>query len=113
MSVNGGLVEIGETLAETAQRELWEKVGVRGRVIKLLGIFDSRLWHSQTKAQLFHAIFQVEMVGDSPAPSPEALDVGFFAGDNLPPLAAGHDVRVPLLFQLVRGEIPAPYFDAP
>lgn len=112
-AVPGGLCEVGETLAETAQRELWEEVGVRGRVIQLLGIFDSRLCHSHTKAQLFHVIFQTELVSGSPAPSAEALDVQFFAEDNLPELAAGHAMRVPLLFKLVRGAIAPPYFDVP
>ena len=38
----GGFVEIGETLAETAVRELWEEVGIRGKASRLLGVFDSR-----------------------------------------------------------------------
>ena len=56
-AVPGGLVEVGETLAEAAQRELWEEMGVEGKITKLLGIFDSRLWRSKTKAHLYHAIF--------------------------------------------------------
>jgi 8-oxo-dGTP pyrophosphatase MutT (NUDIX family) len=110
-AVPGGLTEVGETLAETAVRELWEEVGVRGRITRLLGIFDSRLWSSRTKAHLFHTIFQVEMLQGIPAPSPEALDVGFFGENDLPELSPGHIKRVPLLFQLVRGQVPAPYFD--
>ncbi|MBI4673610.1 MAG: NUDIX hydrolase N-terminal domain-containing protein [Chloroflexi bacterium] len=112
-AVPGGLTEVGETLAETAQRELWEEVGVRGRVIQLLGIFDSRRWSSRTKAHLFHTIFQVERIGGTPAPSAEALDVRFFGEDNLPELAPGHTLRVPLLFKLARGEMSIPYFDTP
>jgi 8-oxo-dGTP pyrophosphatase MutT (NUDIX family) len=107
----GGLVEVGETLGEAAGRELWEEAGIRGRVCQLLGIFDSRLWHSQTKAQLYHAIFLVESDDSSLAPGPEALDIAFFREDELPGLSPGHHLRVPFVFRLLRGEVPGPYFD--
>jgi ADP-ribose pyrophosphatase YjhB (NUDIX family) len=112
-AVPGGLVEVGETLAEAAQRELWEETGVRGQVTKLLGIFDSRLWHSKTKAHLYHAILLAEAPDLMPKTSIEATEVAFFGENNLPELSHGHHHRVPLLFKILHGEIPAPYFDMP
>jgi hypothetical protein len=41
----------------------------------------------------------------------ETLDVGFFEENRLPPLHRGHDLRVPMVFQMLRGEVPIPYFD--
>ncbi|MBI3943914.1 MAG: NUDIX hydrolase N-terminal domain-containing protein [Chloroflexi bacterium] len=109
----GGLVDIGETLAEAALRELWEEVYLRGTISTLLGIFDSRFWRSRSKTQMNHFIFQVE-IGDSlPAPSPEAPEVDFFAESELPELSPGHDARVPIVFKLLRRELPLPYFDFP
>lgn len=98
----GGLVEVGETLAEAAERELKEEVGIAGRAIRLLGIFDSRRCQSRTMAQLYHAVFQVEADHPEPATSWEATEVGFFAEDELPPLSAGHHKRVPRVFALAR-----------
>jgi ADP-ribose pyrophosphatase YjhB (NUDIX family) len=116
----GGLVEVGETPAESAERELWEESGIHGHAARLLGIFDSRRWYTKTRMQLYHLLFEVESdeiptlhsrSGESHESFHETLDVGFFFEDNLPPLHPGHDRRVPLLFQMLRSEVPLPYFD--
>ena len=107
----GGLVEVGETLAEAAQRELWEEANVKGKATRLLGIWDSRFTGSQMKAQAYAAVFLVE-AEDEPQPGPETTAAGFFAGHELPELHGGHQVRVPLVFKLHRGEVSVPYFDS-
>ena len=112
-AVPGGLVEVGETLAEAAIRELWEETGISAQAKKLIGIFDSRLCHSKTKAHLFHVIFLAETANLMPKTSAEATEIGFFGENELPELSYGHQYRIPLLFKILRGEIPAPYFDAP
>ncbi|MBN2500875.1 MAG: NUDIX hydrolase N-terminal domain-containing protein [Anaerolineales bacterium] len=112
-AIPGGLVEVGDTLSSAACRELEEEAGLRGVAVRLLGIFDSRIWKSGLKHQLFHSIFEVEVPADQqPQVCPETLANGFFAEDELPPLSPGHDLRLPLLFKIERGEVPAPYFDA-
>ncbi len=109
-AIPGGAVEVGETPAAGAVRELFEEVGMRGRATRLLAVFDSRKWQSPFRHHLNHFAFLCES-DDLPQTSPEALDVGFFAEDDLPPLSQGHHLRIPMLFKLYRGEIPAPYFD--
>ena len=107
----GGLVEVGETLAEAAQRELFEEANVRGKATRLLGIWDSRFTGSQMKAQGYHVAFLVE-TGDEPQPGPETTAVGFFTEHELPELHGGHQVKVPMAFKLYREEVPVPYFDS-
>lgn len=106
----GGLVDVGETLAEGAVRELWEEAGVRGSAIRLLGIWDSRIDGSLVKSHMFAVCFEVD-IGDSvPSAGPEARDVGFFDESDLPLLAPGHDVVIPVVFRLRRAG-GAPWFD--
>lgn len=112
-AIPGGAVEINETPAETAVRELWEEVQVRGQVTQFLGFFDSRLWGSHLKVHLIHHVFMGELMEGEPQTTEEAQAVGFFAEEELPPLAPGHLERVPVIFKLFRGELPLPYFDKP
>ena len=110
-AIPGGLVEVGETAAEAARRELFEEAGIHSEITRLLGVFDSRVWRSKTSMQLFHFVFQVEADDPTPHTSSEALDVGYFAGDNLPPLSSGHHLRVPFFFKQLHGDAPIPFFD--
>ena len=108
----GGATEVGETWAESVERELREETGVQGTATKLLGVFDSRLWRSHAKQQIYVGVWLVE-IGDqqSPIAGPETTGVGFFTEDNLPDLSPGHKKRVPTVFKLVRGKLSIPYFD--
>ena len=109
-AVPGGGNDVGNTLAETALKELEEETGLQGTVKRLLGIFDSRLWGSKLKNQIYHVIFEVTAEG-KPQKTIEALDYGFFGKDELPPLSPGHDLRVPFLFDLLQDERRIPYYD--
>ncbi len=109
----GGITDPGETLAETARRELWEEAGIDGRVTQLLGLFDSRLWHSAKRIHFYHAVFLIEADDPEPRPSPEVSAAAYFGADELPPLSPGHHLRAPFVFRQLRGEAPLPYFDPP
>lgn len=106
----GGLAEIGQSMSEAALRELWEEAGLRGRAIRLLGVFDGRLWASQEKVHMIHFVFLIECDELTPTPGIEALDTRFFSQDALPvDMHAGHERRVPKCFELFNQQ--AAYFD--
>ena len=108
----GGGTEVGETWAQSVERELHEEAGVEGTATKLLGVFDLRLWGSRVKYHVYCSVWLVELHDDqTPVAGPETAGVGFFSEDDLPDLSPGHARRVPLVFELARGDVPAPYFD--
>ncbi len=99
----GGVAEIGETPAEAALRELWEEAGLRGEVIRLLGVFDSRLWGSRSRVHLLGLVFLVECDDLVAVPGSEMLEARFFAPESLPAeMSGGHKRWVPVCIELAR-----------
>ena len=63
----GGATDVGETWAQSAERELFEGTGVSGTSIRLLGVFDSRLWGSRAKHHYYASVWLVEISdGENP-----------------------------------------------
>ncbi len=104
----GGLTEVGETWAESAQRELLEEAGVRGNATKLLAVFDRSA--PKTGQHLYIAVFLVEVPADEEPKhdGAETTDVGFFPVDDLPNVGATS--MIPTVVKLAHGGMPAPYF---
>jgi 8-oxo-dGTP pyrophosphatase MutT (NUDIX family) len=117
----GGLLEVGESPAQGAERELWEEAGIRGRSVRMLAVYDTRFWPARTSMQLCIAQFLMEADGEPGLHSglegarssfAETLDVGFFAQDQMPELHVGFDRRVPMAFQQYRQVSSPTYFDS-
>lgn len=107
----GGITDPGETLAETAVRELQEESGIDGNAVQLMGIFDSRHWHSAKKIHFYHAVFLIEATNKTPHPNAEVHAAKYFTENELPPLSPGHHLRVPFVLRQLRGAESIPYFD--
>ena len=107
----GGMVEVGETAAQAAEREMWEETGVRVRAERLLGVYDNRAYSGYAPFQLYNVGFMCSHVSGTPHPTSEALDVGYFPEDALPPLTRGHRIRLPQVFAWQRGERTEPHFE--
>ncbi|MGL4610939.1 MAG: NUDIX domain-containing protein [Trueperaceae bacterium] len=108
----GGLVEVGETLAEAAVCEAKEEAGINVKAVKLMAVFDSRLWGTVSMAQLYHVHFLCKLVSGTLTTSNEVTDVAWFTEGNTVELQAGLKDWLPILFKVYRGEI-EPYFDSP
>lgn len=107
----GGLVNVGESWSDGCIRELYEEAGVKGDIVRLLGLFDSRRWGCRRRLQLYSAVFEVSIDSSKPSPGPEASDVRFYKESELPKLSPGHVDRVPFLFQIRSNEANVPYYD--
>ena len=111
----GGALEVGETPAEGAAREVLEETGVVCEITALVGIFDSRLCGTLSRHHLYQFCFLGKPVEGTEQVDAthrlEVLDAGWFPETNLPKdIDPGHIGRIPIAFKVWRGEIPA-YFD--
>jgi ADP-ribose pyrophosphatase YjhB (NUDIX family) len=112
----GGALEVGETPAEGVVREVLEETGVRTQAIALVGIFDSRWVHLETRHHLYLiTLLCTPLDSDEAGPSShanEVLELGWFAEDALPePMHPGTITRLGHAYHVWREGGPA-YFDS-
>jgi ADP-ribose pyrophosphatase YjhB (NUDIX family) len=97
--------------AEAAIREAKEEINVDIRLIRPLGIFDSRRWHTRTKAHMYHVMFLAEIIKGEPSFSHEVTELGWFKEDALPKLHYSLVETMPILFKQLKNDKAVPYFD--
>lgn len=88
-SMPGGAMELGESIAECAIREVWEETGVRSAAATPFAIYSGPEY-TYTNVfgdtyQLFVIAFELTDWGGQVVPDPEeAVEAGFFPPDALP-----------------------------
>lgn len=97
-SMPGGYVDRGELVETAAAREVEEEAGLIVEIEELIGLF------SDVGNPVVVAAYAATEVGGVLAPGPESLDVGFFALDDLPPLAFARDEQILKRWQHIRNQ---------
>ena len=95
----GGAMDLGESVADAAVREVEEETGVRVEVTGLVGIYtDPRhviLYTSNGEVrQEFSVVFTARPVGGTPTPSDESREVHWVAPDTIPRLQMDRSMRM-------------------
>lgn len=83
-----GYVDAGEVLEDAARREVLEETGVTVRLDRLLGAY------SEPGSPVVFIAYASTITDGDPVPGHEALEVGMFAPDALPPFPFPHDDAV-------------------
>ncbi len=83
----GGQMEPGESAEECCLRELWEETGLRGRVLRLIGLYsDPDMLLAYPDGNRFHLVslsFEVERLEGDLALSNETTAFGYFTPDEM------------------------------
>lgn len=95
-SMPGGYVDRGEPVETAAAREVVEETGLLVEIDQLIGLF------SDAGNPVVVAAYAATEVGGDLVPGPESLDAGFFALDELPPLAFPRDEQILRRWQRIR-----------
>lgn len=94
----GGMIEVGETPAQAAAREVFEETGVRCKPLTLVGVYDSRIWDVGASQHILKLTYLCEPSGETvwnPSHAHETLETGWFAEGQLPEdLYSGHIRRI-------------------
>jgi len=85
----GGVMELGESAAETALREIWEETGLIVEVDSLLGVYTryDDEYPNGDKAQPIAIVFQGRIIGgELSIDEKETFDFVFYSLDEVPAL---------------------------
>ncbi len=97
-TIPGGAMEPGESISQTAIREVKEETGIDVEVVSLVGIYSDPnhvVEYSDGEVrQQFSICFACRPVGGEPTPSDETSDVTYFAPDELDQVAIHPSIRL-------------------
>jgi ADP-ribose pyrophosphatase YjhB (NUDIX family) len=97
-TIPGGGMEVGETIAQTAIREVKEETGVDVEVQRLIGIYSNPRhvveYSNGEVRQQFSVCFACAVTGGQLATSSESRRVGFFAPEDIKAMPVHDSIRL-------------------
>ncbi|KUP06861.1 DNA mismatch repair protein MutT [Bacillus coahuilensis m2-6] len=91
----GGYMEMGESLTETAKREVYEETGLTLSSLTLLGMYSGEGYHrtlpNGDQVQLVKAMFIGREFSGEIRKDEESLDIKFFTQEEMPKLWTSHE----------------------
>ena len=104
----GGWAEVGQSAAESVEREVREESGYLVKAVKLLACWDrNRHAHPPIPFHAYKLLFLCEILGGAPMVSSETTEVGFFAEDEIPPLSTSRTLAEQVRFAFASLRDPA------
>jgi ADP-ribose pyrophosphatase YjhB (NUDIX family) len=104
----GGWAEVGQSAAESVEREVREESGYRVRAVRLLACWDREKHpHPPIPFHSYKLLFLCEIVGGAPAASAETTAVGFFTEEEIPPLSTTRTLSEQIRFAFAAQRDPA------
>jgi 8-oxo-dGTP diphosphatase len=94
-SIPGGMLELGETMRQGAEREALEETGIVVRATDLLGVFD-RVVPDDKKATLYHYVlidFLCQRISGDVLAAGDAADARWFTPDEVAEISLPEDTR--------------------
>jgi ADP-ribose pyrophosphatase YjhB (NUDIX family) len=110
----GGWAEVGQSAAESVEREVREESGYIVKAVKLLACWDrDRHPHPPIPFHAYKLVFLCDLMGGAPSASSETTEVGFFAEDQIPPLSLTRTLpeQIQFVFEAMRNPAAPTAFD--
>lgn len=92
-SIPGGLLELGESLREGAEREALEETGLRVRATELLGVFERKIPDESNRIQYHYVLidFLCEVLSGELRAGADASDARWFSQSEVVGMALPSD----------------------
>lgn len=110
----GGWAEVGDSAAESVEREVREESGYIVKAVKLLACWDrNKHPHPAIPFHAYKLLFHCQLLGGEPQPSSETSEVNFFAEDRIPNLSLSRTLpeQVRFVFESLRNPAGPTAFD--
>ena len=110
----GGWAEVGQSAAESVEREVREESGYIVKAVKLMACWDrNKHPHPSIPYHAYKLVFRCELLGGAPNRNRETTGVDFFAEDHIPMLSVTRTLpeQIRFVFQSLRDPAAPTAFD--